>query len=182
MVKGHKNVFKQAVDVDRDRDDAEGDDRKVPAHFRQAECFFFIFSEKEIKVGVEVDAEEDHKYRDDRLLQDGIAGDAVSQNTESSGTCCSEAEAKGIKERHSRNEQEYDLRDCDPQVDHVKDLCGIPDLGDELADDRSRALRAHQVHLTAHSAGAHGHDGEDKDDDAHAANPVGKASRTGSRG
>ena len=104
MVECKIKVFKHPPDVDRDRQDTEGDDPKVPSHLTEAECLFFVLSEEKDKVGIEVNAEEDHEDGDNGLLYKGIAGDTVAQHAETSGTGSAETETEAVKEGHARNE------------------------------------------------------------------------------
>ena len=176
MVKGQKDVVKHPGYVDRDRDNTEGDDQKIPAHLGESEGFLFVFSEKKEKVGVEVDTKKDHKDCDDPLLEEGVARHAVRQDAEASGTRSAEAEAEGIKEGHARQKKQDDLGDSHSEINQVKDLCRVADLGHELADYRAGALRPHHVDLVSHPASAGRHDGEYEYNDTHAPDPVGEAS------
>ena len=176
MVESKKEVVKKAPDIDRDRDDSEGNDPQIPADLTDAESFLFILPQEKDKVCIKVDAEQDHENRDDGLLKNRIAGNTVAENAETSGAGGAEAQAETVKKRHARDEEQYDLCDGHTEVDHIEDHGGVADLGNKLSHDRARALRPHHMHLTAHSPLTHGHYGEDKDDDAHTADPVGKAS------
>ena len=156
MVESKKEIVKKAPDIDRDRDDSEGNDPQIPADLTDAESFLFILPQEKDKVCIKVDAEQDHENRDDGLLKNRIAGNTVAENAETSGTGGAEAQAETVKKRHARDEEQYDLCDGHTEVDHIEDHGGVADLGNKLSHDRARALRPHHMHLAAHSPLARG--------------------------
>ena len=159
------------ADVDRDRDDREGNDAKISlqlAHFEH----FAEFSPENEEIGIEVDAEHDDEHRDDALQQAGVARAAVVAHAESAGTGTAEGDAERVKQRHACDLQDDDLRHGDTEVDGIQYFGSVFHARNELADSRARALCAHQVHVVA---AGHGENSENEDDDAHSADPVRKA-------
>ena len=61
------------------------------------------------EVGVKVDAEQDHKDRDNDLTIGGIACNAVVFDAEAAGARRAEGECDGIKQRHTAKQQEENL-------------------------------------------------------------------------
>ena len=171
VMEGQKERREHAPDVDRDRDDRECDDAKISLQLTHLQ-HFTEFSPDDEEVRVKVDAEHDDEHRDDALHQRGVAGAAVIANAESACSGTAEGDAESVKQGHSRDQQEDDLRHGDAEVDGVQYFGGVFHARDEFADRRARALRPHQVHVVA---AGHGKDRQDEDDDAHSADPVREA-------
>ena len=158
--------------VDRDRDDRKCYDAKISLQLAHLEDFIKLPSQNE-EVSVEVDAEHEDEHRDDTLHQTGISGAAVIAHTETSRSGTAERNAERVKQRHSHNNEDDDLRHGDPEVDGIQYFGSVFHARDQFADRRARALRTHEVHVVA---AGHREHGKDKDDDAHAAHPVSEAS------
>ena len=158
--------------VDRDRDDRECDDAKISLQLTHLEHFAELPSQNE-EVGVEVDAEHEDEHCDDTLHQSCVTAAAVVAHTEAARSGTAEGNAECVKQRHSDNDEDDDLRHSDAQVDGIQYFGSVFHARDQLADRRARALRPHEVHVVA---AGHREHGKDKDDDTHAAHPVGEAS------
>ena len=68
--------------------------------------------------------------------------------------------------------EQHNLQQGHGQVELVEDLGGGLNLGHQAADRGPRAFRPHQIHLDVSCGGK---EGDQKDQNAHAADPVGKA-------
>ena len=177
MMEGLVERRKHSADIDRDRDDRERDDAEISLQLTHLQDFFGPFSEDK-EVSVEVHAEHNDEHRNDALHQARVARAAVISHAEASGTGASEGNAECVEQGHSHNKENDNLHDGDSQVDAVQYFGSFLHAGHELAHSRARALCAHEVHVVA---ARHGKHGQDKDDDAHAADPVRKASPEQSR-
>ena len=168
LIQGREHV----PHIDRDRDDRECDNAKISLQLAHLEHFAELPSQNE-EVCVEVDAEHEDEHRDDTLHQIGISAAAVVAHAEASRSGTAEGNAECVKQRHSDNDKDDDLRHGDAQVDGIQYFGSVFHARDQLADRRARALRTHKVHVVA---ACHRKHGKDKDDDSHAAHPVGEAS------
>ena len=163
--------------IDRDRDDRECDDAKISLQLAHLEHFVKFPSQNE-EVSVEIDAEHEDEHCDDSLHQSCITSAAVVAHTETSRSGTAERNTERVKQRHSGNDEGDDLGYGDSQVDGIQYFGSVFHARDQLADRRARALRPHEVHVVA---AGHREHRKDKDDDAHAAHPVGETSPEESR-
>ncbi len=131
------------------------------------------FPGEEEKIDAEVDAEEGHKDRADALKIGAVPRHGVVFDAESACACGAEGSAQAVEQRHSSRQKKTHAQNGEGHVDEIEDGCGLPDLGDQPAHAGAGALRPEQV--DAVSPFSHGHHGQKKDQDAHAAQPVGKA-------
>ena len=158
--------------IDRDRDDRECYDAKISLKLAHLEHFVKFPSQNE-EVSVEVDAEHEDKHRDDALHQTGISAAAVVAHAKASRSGAAEGNAECVKQRHSDNNEDNDLCHSDAKINGIQYFGSVFHARNQLADRRARALRPHEVHVVA---AGHREHGKDKDDNAHAAHPVGEAS------
>ena len=162
---------KKAADIPGHDQDGGSDDPKVSFQFLGAESLTEFPAEDQV-VDIEINAEQDHKNGYDHLQMRGIAGHAVVFDTESSGAGGAERDAESVKDGHLSDDQQDDLKQSHGGIDSIQDHGGFPDTGHQLFHGRARAFRLHQIHPV--SAG-HGKNSQDENQDAHAADPVGKA-------
>ena len=172
LLESDQDGREHVANIDGDRDDRERDDAKISLDLGHL-GHFTEFSSQNEEIRVEVDAEHDDEDRDDDLQQSRIARAAVVSDTETAGTCAAERNAKRVEHGHAADQQTYDLCDGDPEIDGIQYFGSVLHAGHEFADRGARAFRTHQVHVVA---ARHGKHGQDEDDDAHTADPVGKAS------
>ncbi len=147
------------------------DNQEVIADFLHFQSLLDL-AEKEQIVGVEVDAEQDHKNGDDPLDIDGIAGDTAVFDPETACARSAESGAQGVEQRHSAEQQKRHLQHGHAKIDQVEETRCIADLGDKLADGGAGTLGTHQIDV---GSAAHRHDGEQEYEHAHAADPVSEA-------
>ena len=136
--------------VDGDGDDSHSDDTQVIPDFFGMECLAELLHDQE-EVDIEVDAEQDHEYRNDDLLQSRVISAAGIQDTETTGAGCSERDAERVKQRHAGKQHQGDLQKSQSDIDRVENLCRGLYLGKHPADGGTGALRLHQGHVVAAS-------------------------------
>ena len=161
----------QGADVERDHRDGDADDAEIAEHLGAGKGLppFFLQNQE---VGVEIDAEQDHKDRDDNLNIGGISCDAVALDAETAGACGGEGGVERVKQRHASEQEEDKFQHGQHDIDAVQNPRTGLDLRDEAADRGTRAFRLHEVHA---AAAGHRKQDEQKDQHTHAADPVGKA-------
>ena len=160
-------IGEEIPDVPADHGDGRRNDDQVPADFLDGDGLF-EFAAGQVEVGAEVDAEQNHKDRHHHLDVGGIAGQAVIAD----GAGGAESNQQSIHQGTAPRQHKENLEDGHPQIDGVEDFGGGLDRGNHFFDLGAGAFGLHQVDMAA--AGQR-HHGQQKDQNAHAADPVGEA-------
>lgn len=158
-------------DIHKDNACGYGDNQQIIADFFHFQSPFDV-SQKEQIIGVKVDAKQDHKDRYDPLDIGGVGRNTVVFDAEAACSRRAERRADRVKQRHFSAEKQQNLGHGQPQIDQVEETRRRPHLRHQLADRGARTLRAHQVDI---GAAAQRDDGQQKDQHAHAADPVREA-------
>ena len=159
----------QREDVECDHHHTACDDQQIHAQFFIAEDAADVFDQQKVE-HVEVDAKQQHEHGDHHLqINAVIEGDAGVLDGKTAGTGRTEGRAQRIEQRHAAQQQEEDHDRGQHQIDLIENGCALPQTGHQLADDWSRCFCPHDVH---HAVVGAGDDGEQKDEDAHTADPV----------
>ena len=164
-------IGKEIPDVPADHGDGRRNDDQVPADFLDGDGLL-EFAAGQVEVGAEVDTEQNHKDRHHHLDVGGIAGQAVIADTEAAGAGGAESNQQSIHQGTAPRQHKENLEDGHPQIDGVEDFGGGLDRGNHFFDLGAGAFGLHQVDMAA--AGQR-HHGQQKDQNAHAADPVGEA-------
>ena len=167
---GHAETAVEVVGVDADDGNRSPDDSEVGPDLLALEGFFHVARKEEV-VGVEVDPEEDHENRDDPLLEDRVVGAAGISNGKAAGAGRSEGDAEVVENRHFPDGQNDEFRHGHEDIDEVEGHGRLLQMGHELADGRAGGLGLHEVDI---GTAGKGDDGQDEDENTHAADPVGE--------
>ena len=157
--------------IEGDRKRCGGDNQQIGTNLFTFPCLS-EFTDQDQEVGVKVDAEQDHKDRDNDLTIGGIACNAVVFDAEAAGARRAEGERDGIKQRHAAKQQEENLNNCQDNVNHVQNFCSGFYLRNQTGNGGTRAFCLHQVHM---AAACEGNQSQQKDQNTHTADPVRKA-------
>src|SRR5699024_3249203 len=160
----------QAPDVPADKGDGRQDDPEIPAHL--LDQHLAELAPDEVEVGAEVDAEQDHRDGGDHLDVGGVAGHAVVFDAKAAGACRAEGDQQAVHQGAAPRQHKNDLDDGHAQIDGVEDGGGLADGGHHFFHLGAGAFGFHQVDMAA--AGQRQHR-QQKDQDAHAPDPVGEA-------
>ena len=172
MVEALAQRTEAAAHVDGDQRGKYGNHAEVHANLLDFEQLLEFTGQKQ-KIRVEIDAEKDHKDRDD-ILQVGavVVRDGIIPVAEAAGACRAERNADGVEYRHAAEQQQNDLQNGQSKVNRVQDKRGIAHVRRYFGDRGSRAFRAHQINgLTA----CQRQDDQHEHQNAHAADPVHQA-------
>ena len=172
--------FKPAHEAEEYEGHSCRDDQKIAPELLAAQNCADLADEDEI-IKAEIAAEKQKEDRH-RILRKGVEErHALGNETEAACACTAEGGEQTEKELIvfiSRNgliaHQNNDLEHGHAKVDHIKDARGRFHFGNKLADLRPRAFRTEQMHGRA--IVAFGNKNENENKDAHAADPMGKAS------
>ena len=172
MVEALAQRTEAAAHVEGDQRGKYGNHAEVHANLLDFEQLLEFTGQKQ-KIRVEIDAEKDHKDRDD-ILQVGavVVRDGIIPVAEAAGACRAERNADGVEHRHAAEQQQNDLQNGQSKVNRVQDKRGIAHVWRYFGDRGSRAFRAHQINgLTA----CQRQDDQHEHQNAHAADPVHQA-------
>ncbi len=112
------------------------DDQKIDPHLLTLPCFTKFPLLYKIKY-IEIHTEKNHENCDQKLAQHTVVRHTRIPNGKAAGTCRTEADAKRIKQGHTRQKVNDDGRNRHDEIDFVQSLCRIRHSGDHLADVRS---------------------------------------------
>ena len=157
--------------IEGDRKRCCSDNQQIGTNFFTFPCLS-EFTDQDQKVGVKVDAEQDHKDGHDPLDIGRHAGKTVIAEAEAAGARCTKGGQQSFKHRHPAEQQEHELDDSQAKINAIEDLCRGLHLGHQLIHLRAGAFGFHQVDM---GAAGQGQQGEQEHQNAHAADPVGEA-------
>ena len=159
------------INIGGDDTHCHRNDHKVAPHLLAGSSAAELAHEQQ-EVGVEVDAEQDHEDGHDPLDVGRKAGKAVVTEAETAGACRTKGGEQGFEQGHSAKQKEHQLQHGKGKVDAIQNFSGGLYLGHQLVHLRAGAFGLHQVDV---GAAGQRQQREQKHQNAHAADPVGKA-------
>ena len=169
---GIKHIFAHIQNADENHRCRAQDDGQIGAHLFHGKGILHVFQQDEI-IGVEIDAEKDHKDGDDPLTIHRITGNTVVLDAKTAGARRAKAEGHGVKQRHAACQKQNDLDHRHHHINNIQDSGGVAQTGHQLAHGGAGALCPHEVHV---AAAVHGHHRQHEHQNAHAADPMGEGS------
>ena len=162
----------KVFNINGDNNNRGGDNSQVAANLFHAEGFFGLSQQKK-EIKAEVYAKQDHKHGYDILKIGRIPCHTVVFDSEASCSCCSEGEGQSVKQRHPSCQKKQDLKQRQRDIDRIQDFGSGLQLRNQLFHRGTRAFCLHQIHVIASCKRKQA---QDKDENAHSADPVSKAS------
>ena len=171
LCQGTEQATGKMPDIEGDKPHRSQNNQQIGTYLLHAKCFAEL-AEQQVIIKIEIDAEQDHKDRDNPLQCVGITGNAVSADTKTTGTGGTNTGGHRIEQRHAIEIQQKQLQQGQTKINAIQNTgCGT-DFRYQLAHRGTRAFRTHQVDV---GAAAHGDNCQQEYQHAHTANPVGKA-------
>ena len=130
------------------------------------------FSQNHQVVEIEVHAEQGHENGGDPFAEHGVFRIAGIQHTEAAGTGCAKGQTQRLEGVHFADAQQDKVHNGQSQIDAVEPNGRLPQLRHQLTHRGAGGFCPHQVEVLPP---CHGENGQHKHQNAHAANPVGKA-------